>query len=72
MALALRGTSPGERGAAIATFSAMVDVGFGIGPAALGFVAHGFGYGGVFLIGSVVAVLGLGLLLARSRAPEPA
>src|SRR5919106_1035968 len=53
MALALRGTSPGERGAAIATFSAM-------------------GYGGVFLIGSVVAVLGLGLLLARSRAPEPA
>ncbi len=72
MALALRGTSPGERGAAIATFSAMVDVGFGIGPAALGFVAHGFGYGGVFLIGSVVAVLGLGLLLARSRAAEPA
>jgi MFS family permease len=72
MSLALRGTSPGERGAAIATFSAMVDVGFGIGPAALGFVAHGFGYGGVFLIGSAVAVLGLSLLLLRSRVAGPA
>ena len=70
MALALRGTSPGQRGAAIATFTAMVDVGFGIGPAALGFVAEGFGYGGVFLVGSVVAVLGFTLLLARSRIPE--
>jgi predicted MFS family arabinose efflux permease len=72
MALALRGTSPAERGAAIATFTAMVDVGFGIGPAALGFVAHAFGYGGVFLIGSAVAVLGLTLLLLRSRVAESA
>lgn len=67
MALALRDASPGERGAAIATFTAMVDVGFGIGPAALGFVAHGFGYGGVFLVGAAVAALGLVLLLARYR-----
>ena len=72
MALALRGTSRGERGAAIATFTAMVDVGFGIGPAALGFVAHGFGYESVFLIGAAVAVLGFVLLLTRSRAGEAA
>jgi MFS family permease len=72
MSLALRGTSRGERGAAIATFTAMVDVGFGIGPAALGFVAHGFGYGGVFLIGAAVAVLGFVLLLTRPRSPEAA
>ncbi|MGH2675459.1 MAG: MFS transporter [Actinomycetota bacterium] len=65
MALALRGVPAGERGAAIATFTAMVDVGFGIGPAALGFVADGFGYGGVFLTGSAVALLGLVLLLTR-------
>lgn len=67
MALALRGTARGERGAAIGTFTAMVDVGFGLGPAALGFVARGFGYGGVFLIGAAVAVLGLVPLLVRAR-----
>lgn len=67
MALALRDASPGERGAAIATFTAMVDVGFGIGPAALGFVAHGLGYGSVFLFGAAVALLGLVLLLTRYR-----
>jgi len=44
-----------------------VDVGFGIGPAALGFVAHGFGYGGVFLFGAAVALLGLVLLFTRYR-----
>ncbi|MGH2655818.1 MAG: MFS transporter [Actinomycetota bacterium] len=67
MALALRDAAPGQRGAAIATFTAMVDVGFGIGPAALGFVAHGFGYGGVFLFGAAVALLGLVLLFTRYR-----
>lgn len=72
MSLALRGTSPGERGAAIGTFTAMVDVGFGIGPAALGFVAAGFGYGGVFLIGAAVAILGFVLLLTRSGGREAA
>jgi MFS family permease len=72
MSLALRGAPPAERGAAIATFTAAVDVGFGIGPAALGFVADATGYGGVFLVGSAVALVGLGLLLTRYRLrPEP-
>ena len=65
MALSLRGTPPGERGAAIATFTAMVDVAFGVGPLTLGFVADGFGYGAVFLVGAAVALVGLALLLTR-------
>jgi MFS family permease len=66
MALALRGARAGERGAVIGTFTAFVDVGFGAGPALLGFVADGFGYPATFLTGSVVALLGVGLLIARS------
>lgn len=65
MSLSLRGTPPGERGAAIATFTAMVDVAFGVGPVTLGFVAAGFGYGAVFLVGAAVALVGLALLLTR-------
>lgn len=65
MSLSLRGTPPGERGAAIATFTAMVDVAFGVGPVTLGFVAAGFGYGAVFLVGAAVALAGLALLLTR-------
>ncbi len=65
MALALGRASPGERGAAIATFTAMVDVAFGVGPLTLGFVADGFGYGAVFLVGAAVALVGLALLLTR-------
>jgi MFS family permease len=67
MALALRGAPRAERGAAVGTFTAMVDLGFGVGPASLGFVAHRFGYGGVFLTSSVVAVAGGALLLAGFR-----
>ncbi len=65
MALALGRASSGERGAAIATFTAMVDVAFGVGPLTLGFVADGFGYGAVFLVGAAVALVGLALLLTR-------
>jgi MFS family permease len=67
MALALQGAPPRERGAVVATFTAFVDIGFGLGPAALGFVAKAGGYGATFLAGSVVALVGLGLLLTRYR-----
>jgi MFS family permease len=67
MALALQGSPTRERGSVVATFTAFVDIGFGLGPAALGFVAHAGGYGATFLTGSAAALAGLGLLLARYR-----
>ncbi|HEX2031451.1 MAG TPA: MFS transporter [Actinomycetota bacterium] len=65
MMLALRGTAPAERGAVIGTFTAFVDLGFGLGPATLGFVAAAVGYPGTFLAGAAVAGAGLAALVAR-------
>lgn len=67
MTLALRDVPPGERGAVVATFTSFVDIGFGIGPAALGFVADAAGYPAVFLAGAAVAALGLVAFAARYR-----
>jgi MFS family permease len=70
MMLALRGTPASQRGAIIGTFTAFVDLGFGIGPATLGVVSEAFGYRGLFLTASAVAAGGLTLLLTRYRARE--
>jgi MFS family permease len=67
MVLALRGTSARERGAVLGTFTAFVDIAFGLGPASLGFVAAIGGYGGVFLAASGIAVVGFTLLFLRTR-----
>jgi MFS family permease len=74
MSLAI-GTAPAsERGWVIGTFTAFIDLGFGLGPVVLGVVAAGLGYRGTFLIGSLVAAAGLMLLLVqgpsgRTRSP---
>jgi MFS family permease len=67
MVLALRGTSARERGAVLGTFTAFVDVAFGLGPASLGFVAAAAGYGGTFLAASGIALVGFTLLFLRTR-----
>jgi MFS family permease len=71
MMLALRGTPASQRGAIIGTFTAFVDLGFGIGPATLGIVSEAFGYGGLFLTAAAVAASGLALLLSRYRIRAP-
>ena len=63
-ALAVAGVSPNERGAVMGTTSAFLDLGFGLGPATLGFVAAGVGRSGTFLVGSAVAAAGFGLVVA--------
>jgi MFS family permease len=70
MMLALRGAPASQRGAVIGTFTAFVDLGFGIGPATLGVVSEAFGYRGLFLAAAAVAAGGLALLLTRFRARE--
>lgn len=66
MTLAMRGVPPSERGSLVGTFTAFVEVSFGLGPVLLGFVAAGFGFRGAFLAAGVVALGGL-LLLPPSR-----
>jgi MFS family permease len=63
-ALAVAGVPANERGAVMGTTSAFLDVGFGLGPATLGFVAASVGRGGTFLAGAAVAVAGLVLVVA--------
>jgi MFS family permease len=57
---------PAERGAALGTFSAFLDLAFGAAPVLLGFVAQAAGFGAAFLASAVVAAAGL-LLLAATR-----
>lgn len=72
MMLALRGAPASQRGAVIGTFTAFVDLGFGVGPATLGFVAEAAGYRGLFLSAAGVAAAGFFLLLGRFRVRRPA
>jgi MFS family permease len=57
---------PAERGAALGTFSAFLDLAFGAAPVLLGFVAQAAGFGAVFLASALAAASGL-LLLAATR-----
>jgi MFS family permease len=57
---------PAERGAALGTFSAFLDLAFGAAPVLLGFVAQAAGFGAVYLASAAVAAAGL-LLLAATR-----
>jgi predicted MFS family arabinose efflux permease len=58
MTLAVEGVAPQERASVIGTTSAFLDLAFGLGPAALGFVAAAIGRPGTFLAGAAVAAVG--------------
>ena len=73
--LAMDATTPAERSAAVGSVGAFVDVAIGLGALTLGGVAAVAGYGGVFLVASVVALSGLAVLIplrpsGRIRAQE--
>ena len=73
MSLAIGSAPPSERGWVIGTFTAFIDLGFGLGPIILGGVAASLGYRGTFLTGAGAAAAGLLLLLTRGssdRAPR--
>jgi MFS family permease len=75
MTLAMRGVPSWERGALVGTFTAFVEVAFGLGPVLLGVVAEAVGFRGAFLAASVVALAGLLLIpprRQRSTAEMPA
>jgi predicted MFS family arabinose efflux permease len=64
MVLAVEGVAPRERASVIGTTSAFLDLAFGLGPAALGFVAAAIGRPGTFLAGAAVAAAGWVLVVA--------
>jgi MFS family permease len=70
-ALAVEGVPASERGAVMGTTSAFLDLGFGLGPATLGFVAASIGRGGTFLAGAAVAAAGLALVLVAGLGRRP-
>jgi MFS family permease len=67
MILAVRGAPAFERGAVVGTYSAFVDLAFGLGALSLGAVAHAFGYPATFGVSGVIALAGLVLLRVRVR-----
>ena len=60
-----------ERGAALGTYTAFLDVAFGIGPVAAGVVVAHWGYGPSFLVSAGVAVAGAVILLLAVRPQSP-
>jgi MFS family permease len=61
--LAMEATSAAERSATVGTVGAFVDVAIGFGAFTLGGVAAVSGYGGAFLVASLVALSGLLVLM---------
>ncbi|HJR19081.1 MAG TPA: MFS transporter [Actinomycetota bacterium] len=70
MLLAIRGAPAFERGAVVGTYSAFVDLAFGIGALSLGPVAHALGYPATFAVSTAIAMAGLILLRTRVREPR--
>ncbi|MGH2455383.1 MAG: MFS transporter [Candidatus Limnocylindria bacterium] len=72
-AMTAQAVPPAERGAAFGTFSAFLDLAFGLGPAVVGVVVHLNGLGAAYVSGAVVAAAGLALLwFTRPEQPAPA
>jgi MFS family permease len=68
MTLAIRGVPGSERGSVVGTFTAFVDLSFGIGPVVLGLVVEAAGFRAAFLAAGVISAAGLaGLTAARRR-----
>lgn len=67
MTLTVQSAPPGERGAAVGTYTAFVDLAFGLGPVTLGVVAHVGGLRAVYVAAAMVAGAGLLLLLIRRQ-----
>jgi predicted MFS family arabinose efflux permease len=65
--LAMEATTTAERSATVGTVGAFVDVAIGLGAFTLGGVAAVWGYGGVFLVASFVALSGLFFVLVPLR-----
>jgi MFS family permease len=71
-ALAVAGVRPGERAQVMGTTSAFIDLAFGAGPVAMGFVAVSLGRPAAFVAGAAVAAAGLVLVVWAKVGRSPA
>ena len=67
IALAAKGVPQAETGAALGTTTAFLDIGFGIGPLTLGFVAEQMSYRAVWIAAAVVGLAGMAILQVIKR-----
>jgi MFS family permease len=67
LALVVDVVKPQERGSAMGTFMASIDVGIGVGSMVMGVVAQAYGYHQMFLAAGAVGLLGLGYWLLYLR-----
>jgi predicted MFS family arabinose efflux permease len=66
MLMAVNRVPADQRGAAVGTVSAALDVAFGVGGLSLGLIADSSGYPAVFALSALVALAGL-LLMPRKQ-----
>lgn len=67
MSLAVGSVPPSQRASVIGTFTAFIDLAFGVGPVTLGIVAALTGYSGVFAASAAITLAGLIVLLTGTR-----
>ncbi|MGV1867314.1 MULTISPECIES: arabinose transporter [unclassified Rhizobium] len=65
---ALKRVLPANRGSAMGAFVAFLDIAYGFGGPAAGFVSSQFGYAAVYLLGAACALLGAAII-ATARSP---
>lgn len=70
ISMAVGSASSGERVSVIGTFTAFIDIAFGIGPVSLGVVADLTSYNGLFFVSSLITAAGLILLLVKTSGRE--
>jgi MFS family permease len=69
--LAISGVRAEERGAVLGTYTAFLDVAFGLGPVTAGAIVAGYGYEAAFVGAAGVALVGVAVLLIGIRPQSP-
>lgn len=69
--LAISSVPASERGAVLGTYTAFLDLAFGLGPVSVGAMVAGYGYGAAFVAAGGVSLLGVLVLVVGLRPQSP-